>query len=147
MKIVFLKDVPRVGKKYEVKEVADGYGRHLLVNKTAELATKDSLARIEKRMLIDATQKKVHEDLLLKNLEVLSKTTLTLARKSNNKGHLFASIHKGEILDELKRMAHLEMHPDYIVLEKPIKELGTHEIAVVIGKRQGSFRVIVNALE
>lgn len=147
MKIIFLKEVPRVGRKYEVKEVAPGYGRHLLASKLAELATKDSLARIEKKMLVDATQKKVHEDLLLKNLEALNGTTITLARKSNAKGHLFASIHKSEILEELKRATRLEMHPDYILLDKPIKELGTREVSVTIGKHHATFRVVVEALK
>lgn len=143
MKIVFLKDVPRVGKKYEVKEVADGYGRHLLLNKTADLATKDSLARIEKKMLTDAVQKKVHEDLLLKNIEALNGVTVTFVRKSSAKGHLFASIHKAEILEELKRATRLDMHPDYVMLEKPIKELGIHKISVIIGKHKVTFNVSV----
>lgn len=146
MKIIFLKDVPRIGRKYEVKEVADGYGRHLLSSKCAEIATKDSMARVEKKMLVDAAQKKVHEDLLLKNLEALNGTTVTLSRKSNAKGHLFASIHKAEILEELKRVTRLDMHPDYVVLEKPIKELGMHEVPVTIGKHKASFKVVVEAL-
>ncbi|MFZ2832277.1 MAG: bL9 family ribosomal protein, partial [Minisyncoccia bacterium] len=60
MKIIFLKDVPRVGKKYEVKDVADGYGRHLVTQKIAEPATKESIARIQNKMATDATMKKVH---------------------------------------------------------------------------------------
>ena len=43
MKIIFLKDVPRIAKKYDVKDVADGHGRHLIMQKVAELATKEAL--------------------------------------------------------------------------------------------------------
>jgi len=147
MKIIFLKDVPRVGKKYEVKEVADGYGRHLVVQKIAEPATKEVLARIQGKMATDATMKKVHADLLTKNLDALANTAITLYGKANEKGHLFASIHKDEVLEELKRSAQIDMHPDYVILDKPLKEVGTFEIPVVIEKNRVTFTVVVEATE
>ena len=146
MKIIFLKDIPKVGKKYEVKEVADGYGRHMVLQGLAEPATKETLARIEKKMLTDASQKKVHEELLLKTLESLGGATVTLRGKANAKGHLFASIHKEEILAELKRTTRLDMHPDYVVLERPLKELGTYQIPINIAKHRAVFTVVVEAL-
>ena len=138
--------MPRIGKKYEVKEVADGYGRHLVATRVAEVATPDSITRIEKKKLSDAAQKKVHTELLIKTLESLNGATITLRGKANEKGHLFASIHKDEILAELKRSARLDMNPDYVVLEKPIKEIGTYEIPVNIGKERAVFKVVVDAL-
>jgi len=147
MKIVFLKDVPRVGKKYEVKDVADGYGRHLVMQRIAEPATKEVLARIQSKMATDATLKKVHTELLMKNLEALSGATITLLGKANEKGHLFASIHKEELLAELKRSAHIDMHPDYIMLDRPLKEIGTYEIPVVIEKNKSTLKVVVGAVK
>jgi len=143
MKIIFLKDVPRIGKKYEVKEVADGYGRHLVAQKIAESATSEVLARLEKKKLIDASLKKVHTELLMKNLKALSGATITLQGKANEKGHLFASIHKDEVIAELKRTTHLDMHPDYIILDRPLKEVGVYEIPVVIEKNRVTFMVVV----
>lgn len=143
MKIIFLKDVPRIGKKYEIKEVADGYGRHLVAQKIAENATPEAVARLEKKKLTDASQKKVHTELLMKNLEELSGTIITLHGKANEKGHLFASIHKTEVLAELKRATHLDMHPDYVILDRPLKELGKYDIPVVIEKNRSTFTVVV----
>ena len=146
MRIIFLKDIPRIGKKYETKEVADGYGRHLVAQKLAEPATKETLARIQNKMVADATMKKVHTDLLMKNLEALGGTTITLRGKANEKGHLFASIHKEEVLAELKHSAHLDMNPDYVILDRPLKELGTYEVPVVIEKNRVTFAVVVEAI-
>lgn len=143
MKVIFLKDVPRIGRKYEVKEVADGYGRHLVAQKIAEVATPASIARLEKKMSSDAALKKVHTDLLMKNLETLNGMTITMSGKANKKGHLFASIHKEEILNELKRTTNLDMHPDYVILDRPLKELGSFEIPVVIEKNRVVLTVIV----
>lgn len=147
MKIIFLKDIPRIGKKYEVKEVADGYGRHMITKGIAEPANKETLARIEKKMLLDASQKKVHEELLLKTLESLNGASITIHGKANEKGHLFASIHKAEILAEIKRTTHLDMHPDYVLLDKPLKELGTFQIPINIAKHRAVFTVVVEAGE
>lgn len=147
MKIIFLKDVPRIGRKYEIKEVADGYGRHLVAVKSAELATKDALARLEKKVLSTAAHQKIQADLLRKNLEALKDVTLTLVRAANEQGHLFASIHKREILDELERATRMAIHPDHLVLEKPIKELGTHEIPVVVQGGRTAFHLVVSAAD
>lgn len=147
MKIIFLKDIPRIGKKYEIKEVADGYGRHLVSQKLAEPATKETVARIQSKMATDATMKKVHTELLMKNLEALSGAKITLKGKANEKGHLFASIHKEEVLAELKRSAHLDMNPDYVILDRPLKELGIYEIPVVIEKNRVTFTVAVEAIK
>ena len=147
MKIILLKDVPRIGRKYEVKEVADGYGRHLIAQKFAEMATKDSLISIENKKSTDATLKKVHADLLIKNLDALNSVTITLYGKANEKGHLFASIHKDEILTELKRVRHLDMNPAYVTLDKPIKELGTYEVPVDIDKHRAVFTVVIEGIK
>lgn len=147
MKIIFLKDVAKKGRKYEVKEVADGYAKHLIATHIAEMATPAVLDRINKKRASDLTQKKVHADLLLKNLEGLEGATITLKGKANEQGHLFASIHKEEIIAELKRATRLDMHPDYVILDRPIKELGTFEIPVRIADHTAVFTVIVEAVK
>ena len=97
-------------------------------------------------MATDATMKKVHTELLMKNLEALAGAKITLKGKANEKGHLFASIHKEEVLAELKRSAHLDMNPDYVILDRPLKEVGTYEIPVVIEKNRVTFTVVVEAI-
>lgn len=143
MKIIFLKDVPRIGRKYEIKEVADGYGRHLVTQKVAEIATKESLARIEEKKIAQDHQKKETERTLNKALAILHGATITLHGKANEKGHLFASLHKEEVLAEIKRAYHIDLELGHLLLEKPLKELGTFEVPVVIGEGRAILTVIV----
>ena len=50
MKVIFLKDVQRVGTKHDIEEVNDGYALNFLFpNKLAEMATTKSLGDLEKR--------------------------------------------------------------------------------------------------
>ena len=145
MKIIFLKDVARIGKKYDIKDVADGHGRHLIMQKVAELATKEAIARIETKRLADASQKKMNEELLVKTLATLDGASITFHGKANEKGHLFASIHREEVLAELKRALRIELHPDYLVLDKPLKELGEFQVPVVVGKARAVLTVKIEA--
>ena len=55
MKVILLSDVKKVGKKGEIVEVADGYGRNFLLHKKlAVLATKKSTASIPSASLFDS---------------------------------------------------------------------------------------------
>ena len=48
MKVIFLQDVPRVGKRHDIKEVNDGYAMNFLFpRKLAELATSKAIAELE----------------------------------------------------------------------------------------------------
>lgn len=147
MKILFLKDVPKIGKKNDIKEVADGFARNFLFpKKLAEPATKDAEAKVLK-MKAELTQmKKTDEDLLVKNLKALSDTIITMQGKANEKGHLFAAIHKEEIISKLRESG-VSVPAERILLEKPIKEIGRHGISFTLGTKQGTFTVVVEGKE
>ena len=52
-----------------------------------------------------------------------------------------------EIIEAAKRDAHVDIPEDAIKLEKPIKEVGTHEVPISAGEMFGKFSVIVEAEE
>jgi len=88
---------------------------------------------------------KVQEELMSKNIESLDKLTLTIFGKANDKGHLFAGLHRDEIARELASQAHIHVDPSSIVLEHPIKEVGESVIAVKSGSRTAKFKLIIKA--
>jgi large subunit ribosomal protein L9 len=148
MKVVFLKDVPRIGKKYDIKEVADGYAQNfLLPKKFAEPANEKTEKRIEKMKKSEDELKKVDESILAKNLKSLGETVVILKEKANEQGHLFASIHKEELSAKLKEQSGLDFPPEYFELDKPVKEVGEHQITLLVGGKKGSFKLLVESLE
>ena len=147
MKVIFLKQVPRVSKKYDVKDVADGYALNFLFPQgIAEMATEKSLARLEKLKEAHVATEKVQADLLAKNLESLKEITLTIDAKANEKGHLFAAIHKDELAALLSEQAKISVPESSIELPRALKEAGEYDIEVKAGEKTGSFKVIVNAI-
>lgn len=144
MKIILLQDVPKVGKKYDVKNVSDGYALNLLIPKgLAETATSAALKKVEKLKKADEAGKKVQEDLLLMNLKEIEGVTLEISEKANEKGHLFASVHKAEIIAHMKADKHVDLLPDFIVLEKPIKQVGEHEINLKVKDKSAKLKLII----
>ncbi len=147
MKVIFLKDVPRVGKKYDVKEVNDGYATNfLLPRKLAEVATMKAVAELEKRKKSIEIEREVQESLLLKNLEEIKGKVIKMKGKANEKGSLFSAIHTKEIVEAMKAQNHADIGEEFIVLEKPIKETGEHEIPISIKGKKSSFKLIVEAI-
>jgi len=131
MKVILLQDVPGTGRKYDVKEVKDGYGRNFLIARNlAKPATAQAIKKLEEQKKIFDEEKKIQEDLLEKTLAGLENLKITIDAKENEKGHLFAGIHAKEIKEALKKQHHLEIPEDMIELNKPIKETGEHKIKI-----------------
>ncbi len=148
MKIILMKDVPNLGHKYEVKNVAEGHALNFLFPAgLAEIATKKALERLEVKQKQAGDEKKVRDDLLMKNLNSLASTRIEITEKANEKGHLFAGIHKPEIIKAIKKQTELDVDAEHIDLEHPIKEIGEYDIKIKVQDKDTTFKLIVTAFK
>ncbi|HEY1037516.1 MAG TPA: 50S ribosomal protein L9 [Candidatus Paceibacterota bacterium] len=148
MKVILLKTVQKVGKKYDVVDVAEGFAMNSLFPKgLAENATAKAVARVSVLKEAEEAERKVREDLLLKNFNQIESARVEIAGKANDKGHLFAGLHKEELSAALKEQARLDITPEYIVLEKAIKEVGEHKVEVKVQDKTAEFTLVVSATE
>ncbi len=146
MKIILLKDIKNIGTKYDVKNVSDGHAiNHLIPQGVAEVATVANLKKVEILKTHAVEDMKIQENLLMKNMKAIAALKITIAEKANEKGHLFAQIHKEDIAKAVKAESHLDLLPDFITLEKPIKEVGEHRVDVKAGDKNAYFTLIVEA--
>jgi large subunit ribosomal protein L9 len=147
MKVIFLQDVPRVGKRHDIKEVNDGYAMNFLVpRKLAEAATPQAIAELEKRKKNIEIENRIQDDLLMKNLEEIKNKVLNISAKTDEKGHLFKGIHSKELVDEMKKQHHADISAEFIILEKPIKQVGEFEIPIEIKGKKSSFKLVVESV-
>jgi len=148
MKVIFLQDVPRVGRKYDIKEVSDGYAINFLFpKKWATSATAKAVAEIERRKKEIVIEREVQEDLLVKNLEEIKDKTITIKAKTDEKGHLFSAIHEKMLVEAMEKEYHAQIDKKFIVLEKQIKEVGEFQIPIVVKNKKSSFKLIVEKAE
>ncbi len=97
MKVILLNDVPKIGRKYDIKNVSDGYASNFLFpRKLAQPASADVVSKVESLKAKESSDRKVQEDLLLKNIEFLENARIEFTLPANEKGHLFQGIHQKE---------------------------------------------------
>lgn len=130
MKLILLKDIENLGKKYEIKEVKNGFARNFLIPKgMAKPATKKALEWVKKRKEIE--EKKAEEE--LKRVQDLASSIdgleVIIPVKIGEKEQLFESITLQKILEKLKDQG-FDIKKTQIELEEPIKELGEFSIKV-----------------
>ena len=146
MKIILLKDIPKLGKKYEVKTASDGHAVNFLIPRGLAIsATPENLRRFETEKAKYDGEKKVHEALLADNLKALEDTVLTISGKANEKGHLFAGLHQAEIAAELAKQTRIQLDPSFIQLDHPIKEIGEYMVEVKGEGKSVKFKVVIKA--
>lgn len=142
MKIILKQDIKGVGRKYDVKKVADGYGANFLIpRKLAEYASPEAVKKAEILRSAALAEIEIKEKLTKEQIEILKGVTVTLNKKANEKGHFFEAVHKEEIAEALGQQAKIEIEADAIKLEHPIKEVGEHIVGIEIGGNKGEFKL------
>lgn len=146
MKIILLKDVSKVGKKYDLKDVAEGFAQNLLIPRgLAVLATPQQIKKIDIEKAKEMMEKKIQGELLAKSLETIKDLKLTLKEKANEKGHLFAGVTREVLAEEIKKATRLNIDPESIKLDKPLKEIGEHKVMIEAGGKRAEFTVMIEA--
>lgn len=148
MKVIFLKDVKGSGKVGEVKNVADGYARNLLIAKgLAVEATNKNLNELKGKQ--DSIQYK--KDVEKSDNEQISKTlsgkTVAVKAKAGNGGKLFGAVTPAYIAQEIEKQYGVKLDKKKISLKGgDIKTYGDFEATVKLS--QGvSFSVQVSVSE
>ena len=134
MKVILLQDVKGQGKKGQLIDVSDGYGRNfLLPRKLAQEATADNVntMKMNDKALQEKRQKEREQAVALE--KVLKAMTLTVTAKGGGAGRLFGSVTNAEIADALAKQHKIELDKRKIVLKEPIKNVGTYTVVCKLG--------------
>ncbi len=142
MKVVLLQDVPGLGKKNEIKNVKDGYGRNFLIrNKSADILT----PQIEKRLKIEKAQNDKEiaalEEKSTALKDKIEKLKLAIKTKIGKTGQVFGSITAFKIAAELEKQG-IKLKKEEI-LSVPIKTLGEHKIKIKLPQGTGAELIII----
>lgn len=131
MKVILQQDVKGKGKKGDLVEVSEGYGRnYLLPRKLAVPATADNI-NLKKQ----ADAAKAHRDAVEKaeaeaNAAKLKDIIVHLTAKGGTSGRIFGSVTTKEVAEQLRREHGIEIAKQKLVLKESIKAFGVYEIKV-----------------
>ena len=132
MKVILTKDVPKLGKSGEMKNVADGYATNFLIPQALAVPAAGGAYRAWQHDVASREEKRARER---EDAEIaatrISSTTLTMGVKVGEGGKLYGSITAKDISDALARRG-IEIDRHKIDLEEPLKSLGTYKVAVKV---------------
>jgi large subunit ribosomal protein L9 len=130
MKIILMDDVPSLGRRGDVREVATGYARnYLLPRKLALPATPANLQNLEhlKRQRARAEDKAREEaQAAARTIEGLM---LTVATRASDDGRLYGSVSSQDVVEFLEKHG-VVLEKRRVALDEPIKALGEYRVPI-----------------
>jgi len=130
MKVILKEDVRNLGKVGQIVNVADGYARNYLVPKgLAIVADTKNIKSIEhEKRILQEKERKIKET-ARELTTTLTSMTLVIKAKAGEEGKLFGSVTTMDIAEALKHQG-IEVDKKKIILEEPIKRLGSYAVTV-----------------
>ena len=132
MKVILTKDVEKLGKSGDMKQVADGYATNFLIPNGVAVPAAGGAYRAWQHDIASREDKRVREraDAEVAATRIAS-TTLTMGVKVGEGGKLYGSITNKDIADALARRG-IDIDRHKIDLEEPLKSLGTYKVAIKV---------------
>lgn len=131
MKVVLMQDIMGVGRRNDVKDVADGYAYNfLLPKKLAKIATAELIEKAQTEKANQVARKGEIKENLKEIAQKIANLTLKFKAKVSEQGHLYAGITEKDIAEKLELEAKVEIVKKNIKMEKHIKELGEHTVEI-----------------
>jgi large subunit ribosomal protein L9 len=140
MKVILLRDVAKIGKRYQIVEVPDGFALNKLIpQKDAEAATPVNVKRVTNMRQKGLSDKEGIAVAIKKMITDLSDSPLQVLMQANEQGHLFKSVHADDVA-VAAAMRGVKIPKEFVSISSPIKSTGEHSIVL---KSQGETATLV----
>ena len=144
MKVILLHDVPKIGRKYEIKNVSDGHAiNFLLPKKLAIAATLEAEKRLEKERAASSLDEAARQAALIESIKKLDGARIVIAAPANEQGHLFKKIKVEDIIAAIKTQLHIEIESELLNIEEPFKAVGVYQIEAKSGEARAVFTFVI----
>ena len=131
MKVVLLQDVKKLGKRGDVVEVSDGYGRNVLIRRGLGLeGTKSNLNIAAQRQESKKFQSQVAKDEAVIMASQLKKVKIVIPMQSGEDGKVFGSVTPKYISEVLEKDHNITIDKKNIKLKEPINSLGEYDVEI-----------------
>jgi large subunit ribosomal protein L9 len=130
MKVILLDDVPKVGRRGEVRDVADGYARNYLLPRrlalTATAGNLNNLEHLKRQQEAKAMRLRADADGLRARIEAL---VCEPRRQASDEGKLFGSVTAQDLVEFLESHG-IKVERRRVLLDEPIKALGETTVPI-----------------
>lgn len=145
MKVILLKDVARIGKRFAIVEVPNGHALNMLIPRGMALpATPENVKRAQARQDHNKAEHQAADATFAEVSARLKGQSVTMAVDANAQGHFFKGVKAEDVAQALSSQGY-HMTTSQVSLKTPLKEIGTYELTVVHEKQQVPFTLILVA--
>ncbi len=145
MKVILLRDVAKIGRRYDVVTVADGMASNKLIPRgDAKQATPENLKQVENLRTKGVTNKADLVTMLKTIADTFIAEPLVVKMSSNEKGHLFQGVKVDDIILSAKDRGVI-VKREFLVVDNHLKSLGEFTVALKGEKTIFNFPIKVEA--
>lgn len=130
IKVILRADVSGLGKRGDIVEVKDGFGRNYLLPRSLAIAATpgavgQAQAMRRARDLRDAQDREAAQEIA----RTLVSRTITIKAKAGTEGRLFGSVTASDVVEAIADQTTIQLEKRQVRLE-PIKTTGSHSVAI-----------------
>ena len=131
MKVILKQDIKGVGKKDQIINANDGYARNFLFPKNLAVpADKGNMTNLQSKQTSEQHRKNLEKEAAIETKNKIEKIMLKIQVKSGENGKVFGSVTSKEIGENLEKQYKIKVDKKKILLQEPIKNLGTFNIDI-----------------
>jgi len=132
MKVILVENIDKLGKMGDVVKVARGYARNYLIPKNiALIATEGNMAKVNEKLKVEERKNKKRFKEAADLMAKINGIKLSFDVRAGEGGKLYGSITNKDIADKILTDHEIEVDRRKILLDEPIKTVGTHEVSIV----------------
>ncbi|TKD50706.1 50S ribosomal protein L9 [Sphingomonas baiyangensis] len=132
MQVILLERVEKLGHIGDVVTVKDGFARNFLLPRKKALRANEANRKVfeanRERLEADNAARRTDAE---KDAKTLDGVSVTLIRQASNTGQLYGSVAVRDLVEALEAEGH-KVSKNQVVLDKPIKAIGLHEVKVAL---------------
>ncbi|HEX8918675.1 MAG TPA: 50S ribosomal protein L9 [Chloroflexota bacterium] len=133
VKVILKQDVPSLGSKGDIKQVAPGYFRNFLLPRgLAVEATKGQIRALETSSSTRAAQSARAKEQASGLVQQLEATTIQIPVRLGEQGRIYGSVTSKDIADQLSERAGVSIDRHKIELPEPLKSIGVHTVPIKV---------------
>jgi large subunit ribosomal protein L9 len=146
MRVVLRSDIDNLGKRGDIREVADGYARNYLLPKGHAIIAGSGLdaqatAMRRARDRRDARDREAAETIA----RLLVPEVIRIPARAGAEGKLFGSVTSADVVAAVAEQTGIDLDRRRLHLDEPIRSLGVHEVPVKL-HADVEFRVTIDVV-
>lgn len=146
MQVILLQDVAKLGRRFDVVTVPDGYGLNKLVPQgMAQVASPENVKRVKAQAAKTESDRAVADEAYAAVVAQLKDVVVVVKAEASEEGKLYQAIKDDEIIAAALAQTGVTIEPAWVTIKTPIKQTGEAAVDLTSGEVTTAMQIMVEA--